>query len=305
MIEVFGITLLRPEWIAALLLIAGLGIFMAPRISGLAGWTKVVDEPLLEAMNKMGRVRPGSGGRNWLPAIIATIIGVAMLGPATRVREEQSFRNLDGLVLVMDMSRSVTEGGDLTSAVAATRLMLAQSGARSVGLVIFAGDAYQVSAFTSDLTAIGTMMALLDAETVPDPGSRPERGLQEASAMLQQASIISGDVLMITDGGGISDAVRREVETIVGSGARVSVLLIPSSAGPVAPDPAKVQELVQIGGGVLTNIVDTSAMSEMLSTSVGAEHASGGFAALNWRDFGRWVLLIALFPALALFRKGA
>lgn len=307
MIEVFDLMILRPQWLLALPLIAGLSYFLMPRMTALAGWQRAVDPDLMQALEHLGRVVPGSGRRNWFPAATALMIAIALIGPAKQVSEGGSFRNLDAVILVMDLSRSMAEGGHLETSLTAARLAVEQAGTRPVALIVYGGDAYLASAFTSDHRALGTTIAVLDGETVPDIGSRPARGLEAARRSLADADIVVGDVLLVSDGGGIDAAAYREAAAIAARGSRLSGLFVPAKLEPAEmppPDRAKFEDLVRSGGGRVADVRDPLAVSEVMAQSTSTQLAAGDLVTLVWQDYGRFLLLLALLPALALFRKG-
>ncbi|WP_282607004.1 VWA domain-containing protein [Pelagibius sp. Alg239-R121] len=307
MIEIFDIMLLRPQWLLVVPLVAVVGYYFVPRVTALAGWDRAIDPALLAALERLGRVVPGSGRRNWFPAATAMLIAFALIGPANEVREGASFRNLDGLVVVMDLSRSVTESTRLGETLAAARQMIDQAGTRPVALVVYGGDAYLASAFTSDHRALGTTIAVLDSETIPDAGSRPERGLAFARRSLVDADIVAGDVVLVTDGGGLGDAAFREADAIARLGSRVSVVFAPSaeaSTNSSPPDQGLVEALARSGGGRVADVLDPATIVALTDESASARLADGDFATLAWQDYGRFLLLLALIPALALFRRG-
>ena len=49
---------------------------------------------------------------------------------------------------------------------------------------------------------------------MPDPGSRPERGLALARRIQQEAEILAGDVILMTDGAGLTPRAFAEAEAI-------------------------------------------------------------------------------------------
>jgi Ca-activated chloride channel family protein len=307
-IEVFSLTLLRPAWLLALPLLAVAGYFLVPRMTGLAGWDRAVDPALMAALSRLGRVVPGSGRANWFPAATAALIVVALIGPAQQLRDGAGFRNLDGVMIVMDVSRSLAEGGHLAEAIAAARLVASEAGTRPVALVVYGGDAYLVSAFTTDHQALGTTIAVLDGETVPDPGTRPERGLEVARRSLSDARIVAGDVVLVTDGGGITDAAFREAEAIAARGSRLSTLFVPTSAllpDVPPPDRGMVAALARSGGGRIADVLDPASIIGLIGEGWSSRLVAGNFATLMWRDYGRFLLLLAMIPALALFRREA
>jgi Ca-activated chloride channel family protein len=310
MIEFMGGALLRPWWLLALPLIVILGFLIMKPVSMLAEWHRAIDSALLETLEKLGRVIPGRKWRNQLPLPIALIIAVALVGPARQTNSTDNFRNLDGFVIVMDLSRSVTEGGHFAEARTAARYIAQRADGRPIGLVIYAGDAYLASSFTTDAAVLGTTIAILDGDTIPDSGSRPERGLAVARKLLRNANIISGDVILVTDGGGLSDAAIQETENITSIGGRVSTLFVPEneqlSVQSIAlrSDRTALDTIARMSGGIAGDVLSPISIADNVASRNVEQLASSELAALIWYDYGRYLLLLALIPALGLFRRG-
>lgn len=306
MSEAFDFVLLRPIWLLALPLVALVATIVARRSRGLAGWERAVDPMLLAMMQRLGSVVPGAARRTWLPILIAAPIVLALAGPGLRDGNPPTFRNLDGIVLAMDLSGSVAEGGGLEDAKAAAQLALQRAGSRPVMLIVFAGDAFVATAFTNDPEALGSTLAVLDAGTVPAPGSRPDRALALAGRTLADASIINGDVVLITDGDGIGPAALAETTTMREAGMYVSAIYVEPSlevADMPAPDPAGLQRLAEAGGGFYAAASEPWAVADGIGQRAASRLESSDYAVLFVTDYGRYLLVLALFPALALFRR--
>lgn len=311
MIELMGGALLRPWWLLALPLIIILGFFLLKRVSALTGWHRAIDPALLATLEKLGRVIPGRKWITRLPLLAAFIIAIALVGPARRTNNANNFRNLDGLVIVMDLSRSVAESGHFTEARTAARYIAERAAGRPVALVIYAGDAYLASTFTTDASVLGATIASLQGDTIPDSGSRPERGLAVARELLQHATIISGDVILVTDGGGLNDAALREAESIASIGGRISTLFVPvnKNASPQSsmpqPERTSLDAISRIGMGVAGNALSPISVADDIASRSAGQLASSELAVLTWQDYGRYLLLLAMIPTLGLFRRRA
>jgi Ca-activated chloride channel homolog len=307
MIEIGALAFLRPWWLVAAPIVAALGWYISRQANGLEAWERAIDAPLLAAMRRLGRVLPGAAQRDWFAAALAGLIAIALSGPATKSADLTAFRNLDGLVIAADLSRSVTGGGNLPMALSAARVVAEGAGSRPVALVVYGQDAYVASNFTIDARALGTTIAVLDAETVPGAGSRPERALALARAMLDETRTLAGDVVLLSDGGGISDAAYDEARSIAALGARVSTLLVPQAEAGEAPptDPAALAALARLGGGLAADATDPAAVASLVGSATATRLAASDFSVLAWDDHGRWLLVLALLAALPLFRRRA
>jgi Ca-activated chloride channel family protein len=304
-----AITLLRPWWLALLPLVALLALRAAWRAAPLGDWRKAVDPALMRLMERRGAVLGGRRQANLAAALAAGLIALALTGPALERQEATTFRNLDATVIVLDLSRSVAEGGSLKDLRQTAQSVAEAAGTRSVALVVYAGDAYLAVSPTTDRDSLGTTLFALDADTVPDRGSHPERGLALARRTLAEADVVSADVVLVTDGDGLGEAALREARAIRERGWRVQGLFVPASnalpPGVPKPDRAALDGLVRAGGGVAADLANPGPVLDAVGASTAQHLAAGGYTVLAFADYGRWLLLLAALPALLLFRRTA
>ncbi|MGR3805784.1 vWA domain-containing protein [Marinibacterium profundimaris] len=298
-----GIELLRPWWLLALPVLGLLAFWLLHRPASLGAWKAAIDPALMAAMARIGRVPEARASRAALvPLGAAACVVLALSGPAVEVRDAPSFRNLDGVVLVMDLSPSVTGGEALEPLRTAARVLLARLGSRPAALVVYGGDAYLAAPLTSDTTQIGLTVALLDEDIVPDPGSRPAVALARAGALLREAEIVAGDVVLFSDGGGIDGAAHRQAADLAGQGARLWTV----SAGAAGDsDTEALSALAETGGGALHDTAQASALADAIAAGRTARLGETDIAMLTLNDLGRWLLLPALLLCALLFRRRA
>lgn len=293
------ITLLRPLWLLALPALIGLGWWLCRRAGGLGDWQRATDPALLRAMAALGRV-DSSASRVPLLAMLATV-GVTVLsltGPAMERRDTLSFRNLDGVLFIVDASASVTEDARWPQMLTMGRFGLASLGTRPGGLIVFAGDAYVATDMTLDHLQLGQTLSLIDADTVPDDGSRPERALALAAELLDTAEVISGDVILLSDGAGLGPASLRAASAISARGARLSLVSLDT--------PGSVFDIhAAAGAGRVFTLDQTDALAEWLAEDARTRLLAQDYPLLFWQDMGRYLLLLALLPLLLLFRRPA
>lgn len=306
MIEIAGLWLLRPYWLLAVPLVALLAWHAHRRRGALASWGRILDPKLVPALEALGHVTSTRRGlRVLLLAATAALAVLALTGPATRKDQAPAFRNLDTVFLVVDLSDSMTRGGALDDLQAAAAHVLSDSSGRPVALLVFAADAYLASAPTEDPATLETIVSVLDAETMPDAGSRPDRALRLVREMLARAEKRRTDVLLISDGGGVNAETLHEAELLHGLGARVSAIYVAPTArtyGMPAPRRDALDDLARRGGGLLADAGESGRVVALLRESSSAA-ISADMAALTFEDHGRLVLLLALVPALLLFRR--
>ncbi|GFE52262.1 hypothetical protein So717_40150 [Roseobacter cerasinus] len=290
------LTLLRPLWLLALPALGLLGWWLYQRQAGLGDWQKATDPALLRAMAALGRV-DDSASRAPLLTLLAAValIIFSLAGPAVERRDTLSFRNLDGVIFVIDASPSVTESPRWPQMLTMGRFGLAALGTRPGGLIVFAGDAYVASDMTLDHVQLGQTLSLIDASTVPDAGSRPERALALALEVLEQAEILGGDVVLMSDGAGLDASSLQSAAAIADRGARLSLVALEN------PSPAFGTHAAA-GLGQVFALDQTDGLASWLRDGGRAALQEQDYLLLFWVDLGRYVLLLALLPLLTLFR---
>ncbi|GIT89430.1 VWA domain-containing protein [Roseobacter sp. OBYS 0001] len=292
-----ALTLLRPWWLLGLPVLIAVGWWMYTRRGGLGDWQKATDPALMRAMMALDRVDNSASCAPLLAMLSA--VGVTLLalsGPAVERREALSFRNLDGVLFVVDTSASVTENARWPQMLTMGRFGIAALGTRPGGLIVFGGDAYVATDMTLDHVQLGQTLSLLDAQTVPDPGSRPERGLSIALDILREAEVIAGDVILFTDGEGLGPETLQVAAQISDAGARLSLVSLD------APAPA-FETHAAAGSGMVFTLADTDVFSQWLAETARTRLEAQDFPLLFWKDMGRYLLALALFPLLLLFRR--
>jgi Ca-activated chloride channel family protein len=306
MIIFAGFALLRPWWLLAL---PALGLFFyltKPGGGALTGWERAADQPLLAAMAARGGV---SGGKEvWLPAILALVLGIlALSGPAVRIHDQHSLRNLDATLILMDLSSDVTDSARLRAAATVASEVLDHAGARQTGLVLYAGDAYLASALSDDRSGINPLLFALDDQTVPDPGVRPERALKLAQKVLGEAHIMQGDIVLISGGGGFNgDAARQLAAALHAGGHRLDTIFVSGAGVDRADDTLRAAVLASIagaGGGLAATVAAPDNVLEALSGQTAFNLGNSAISGMGWQDLGRFLLVVAALPLLLGFRR--
>lgn len=301
--------LLRPWWLVALPVVAVLALRAAWRSAPLGDWAKAVDPALMALLARRGAILGGRRQANLVAAIVAGLVALALTGPAVERPDAATFRNLDATVVVMDLSRSVTEGGAFKDARQIAQAVAEAAGTRSVAVVVYAGDAYLAVPPTTDRDALGATLFALDADTVPDRGTHPERGLALARRTLEEAGIVAGEVVLITDGDGIGEAAAREAGALRARGWNLNGIFVPATkalpSGAPKADPTALDRLAGLGGGIVADVGSAQAVLDRIGASTAQHLAAGGYSVLAFSEVGRWLIVLALVPALLLFRRSA
>ena len=292
------VTLLRPLWLLALPVIVLVGWWLWSRRGSLGDWERATDPVLLRAMAALGRIERAPSRGPLLAALGAVgLAAIALSGPAIERRDTLSYRNLDGVLFLVDASESTFADPRRPQMLTMGRFGLSALGTRPGGLIVYGGDAYLATEMTHDHLQLGQTFSLIAPDIVPDKGSRPERALDLAADLLRNAKVIAGDVVMFSDGNGFGPSSLDAVARIAGQGARVSF---------VSYDPAPVlQSHAAVGKGRAFTLDDTEALGLWLSADARTRLERQDYPLLFWHDLGRYLLVLALVPLLFLFRREA
>ena len=305
-------TFLRPWWLLGLPLAAALFWAGARRAAAAGSWAGAVDAPLLAAKARRGGLAPGSPTRRWPLFCAALLLALALAGPAAENTGGAALQNLDALVLVADLS----DRGAGDAATAQLRFMLRRladsAGGRQVGLIIYAGDSYAVTALTSDPDILGAAAAALDADTVPDPGARPHLALALAQRLLQGGSqgsaVVSADIVLVSGGASaFADDTRQAALALRGGGFTLHTVHMPPSSAPPdsAAGRAALAALALAGGGVAADAAAPEALLALVRERPVQRWRASGLAGLAWSDYGRFLVVLAALASLTLFRRRA
>ncbi|HEY8065954.1 MAG TPA: vWA domain-containing protein [Methylosinus sp.] len=299
MIDFGDVALLRPLW---LLVLPGLALLLVAtrRRDALGDWRRAVDPSLLAVILHRHAI-VGAPRRDGPLLASVALIAVALCGPAMKTPGAEQFRNLDATLILLDVSR----GERLPQAVAAAQFLLERSGARQLGLVLYAGDAYLASPLTDDANSLESLLYAIDDTTVPDGGIRPDRALAFARRLLREARIVAADVALISDGEGLDPRAERLAASLAGEGRRLHTLFVSARIGADALDPgrrAAMASLAAAGRGRAGDAAHPQEIAEDIAARGIAHVERGELRALEWRDYGRFLLLLAAAPLLLVLR---
>ncbi len=298
-----GLILLRPWWLIALLPVLMLMLWAGRRAPEAGGWQDVMPPPMLTAMLALGGIS-GTQPR-WHRALVplasvALVLGLA--GPALPRGDMPALARTDAVVLAMDLSPSVAQGSALTQAQLAAASLLQGLGGRPVGLILYGPEAYVASAPTTDPRTLETLIAVLDAETVPGKGSRPAAALGLTSSLLSDPR--HADLVLISDGGGVDRQALAEAGRLSEAGTRIWPLRVegaPAGATPAAPDALAP---LALGGGQMMQADQADRLAARLAQG-GDSRRDPALEALAHRDLGPFFAALAALPLLLMMRVRA
>ena len=191
-------------------------------------------------------------------------------------------------------------------------------------LVAYAGDSHVVTPLTDDSGTLINMIRALNPDIMPVPGSRPEKGVAQAIALIKQGAGQAGTILLLTDGmeKDQSQLIEKRVKD---SGNRLSILGFGSTSGAPIPaegggfqrdrdgaivmaqlDRERLAQTAQATSGHYSDLTldDSDILSLIPQASIHDQTVRVDRSFDNWYDEGRWlVLLLIPFAALG-FRRG-
>jgi Ca-activated chloride channel family protein len=268
--------------------------------------------------------------RWWLTLAGGILASIALAGPSWNRVEQPVFRSDQAVVIALDLSRSM-DAQDLTpSRLTRARLKILDILERRAGgqtaLVVYSSNAFTVTPLTTDGDTVAALVNSLSTDIMPSRGSYPLAAINKGKQLLEQAGVVFGEVLLITDGGS-SPAAERAAEELQDAGYSLSVLAVGTTDGAPIPragggfvtdrsgniavprlEAAGLTRLAAAGGGryaVMT--ADDQDIDALLSTTAGSAARSESDESLatdQWQEEGPWLLLILVPLAALAFRKG-
>lgn len=291
------LVLLRPWWLVVLPMLALLALWRLRGKAGLGGWERVMPPAMAVAMRSLGHLRGTRDVRSFGALAASALLGLGLAGPAVRRADAPLLAGSGAILIALDLSPSVARGPALADAQAAAASVLASSGGRPVGLVLFSGEAYDVAAPTADPASLESMIAVLGPDTMPSGGSRPASALALAQGML--AGSRDADVVLISDGGGTDDAARAEAARLDHAGIRLAALTLDHAAGGTA-DPDAPRTLAGLSAPARAPEPVLRALRHG-----GRLDPDPALTSLEYRDLGPALAALAAVPLIALFRRRA
>lgn len=316
---------IRPWWLVALPLAVLLPWWWRHVRRPSGDWERVCDPHLLRWLSRQETSMTRGKRGHWLGGVAMAIAVVALAGPSWQKLPDGSFSALDARVIALDLSRSMLAADLRPNRLTRARFRLAdllkETREGQTGLVAYAGDAYVVSPLTTDTNTIANMLPALQPDIIPVHGSRADRALVLAAALLERAGFRRGEILLVTDSTDARDAAKAR--ELADKGIITSVLAVGTAEGSPIPsgsgfltdrngnvvitglELASLNAVAQAGGGEFTRLDSSSPEKAPWVTSEGTEFARRDEGLEErWQDSGPWLVLLLLPLVLAGFRRG-
>ena len=324
--------LLRPAWLLASFPL-GLLIWLYAR-SQLhnRNWATIIDKRLLPHL--LQGTKPASKSKQVKILILAaSLIILALSGPAFEKRAQSVFKTQSGLVILLDLSRSMDATDIKPNRLSRARFkindILKQRNEGQTALIAYAANAYIVSPLTDDTKTIISQLPALETGIMPNQGSRLDLALEKAEELLNNSGYSTGTVFILSDG--INQNALNTIRQLRKKNITTSVLGIGTKQGaPIATerggflkndrgeivipklDTSAIKQAASLGGGKYSLITagdqDINKLLSGIKTNKAAKEqidANGNkFKTDIWHEEGPWLLLLVIPFAAYAFRKG-
>lgn len=319
---------LRPWWLLALLPAVALLFALLKHQRSRGDWATVCDVELLPFILQD---KPAPSGRSGLIAagLVAVLSILALAGPSWQRLPSPAFRNDAALVIALDLSKSMDATDIKPSRISRARFkitdILKQRKDGQTALLVYGGDAFTVTPLTSDIATITSQLEALTTDIMPSPGSNTTQALEKAVALLRQAGLAQGHILLVTDS--VDSDSAAQAGSVLGD-YRLSILAVGSEEGAPVPsgrggflqdnkggivlaklDLAALTALASSGHGLLQTVSaddqDIARLAAVFNDTVpGETQQNSDKWVQQWEDQGPWLLFLVLPWAALRFRKG-
>jgi len=320
--------LLRPYWLIILPLLIWLLWRLWHRQLQVGRWQRLLPEAFHAALLTRGRLRHSR--LPWLVLGLAWLLAfLAMLGPSWQRFEQPSVKRSDPLVVLLELTPSMLAGdAPPTRLEQAKRKLLDLLERRQdvqTAVVVFAGSAHTVVPLSDDLATTRNLLDALHPALMPEPGQRADLAVAKGLALLKQAGLGRGRLLLI--GSSLDEHERGAISTLMqGRGERLLILGVGTEQGaPIAGENGSFLKDAQ--GAILIPRLDNARLQRLAAELGGlyqqARLGDDDLAALGlfdqggtlqhddevtrleaWLDQGHWLLLPLLLLAALAGRRG-
>ncbi|WP_370278540.1 VWA domain-containing protein [Pontibacterium sp.] len=317
---------LQPWWLLLFPLLMGITWLWLRANHSTQHWAQVCDAELLPFLVREGK---GRSRAIWpLAVLVSLLLALAAAQPVWQKQPQPAVKQGGAVVIVWDLSASMNATDLKPSRLQRARFkiedLLDRLGDSQAALLVYAADAFVVTPLTEDGDTIRAQLPAMQPEIMPAQGSRADRALQQAGALLQQAQVPEGDILLVSDE--VEPAlIAADASRLKQQGYRVSILSVGTREGAPIPtgsgllkdrqgevvvartDLGKMREAAALGGGVAVRLSNDDTDLDQLSAlfAQSERRAVVSDQAFDyWVAEGPWILLLTLPLLLPLFRRG-
>ncbi|BBP44723.1 hypothetical protein THMIRHAS_00960 [Thiosulfatimonas sediminis] len=201
----FDVTFLRPWWFLALLPAAWL-LWKAWQVKAKQGaWHQIIAPQFRQLLLSSPQNQSVLGQRLFLMvlAFIWLLITLALAGPSLKSVEIPAQKSQQGTVIVLDLSLSMLADDLSPNRLTQVRYkltdLLSQHPEMPVGLVAYAGSAHTITPISEDNQTLLGLLPTLNPLIMPQYGSNPLAGFEQAKQLLEGAHVTQGQIIWISD----------------------------------------------------------------------------------------------------------
>jgi Ca-activated chloride channel family protein len=271
----------------------------------LHAWGEICDSHLLEHLLQ----RKGEGTRmlalsSLFLSVLFMILSIA--GPTWYKLPAPVYKAIHPRVLLLDMSANMMNTDLTPNRLSRAKFKLHDLFMRKevgqFGLIVYTGEPFVVSPLTDDAQTISSLLSSLTPDIMPVGGQKLNAALDEARKLIQQAGYQHGQVLVLTadtpSAEAIDSAKKLAQEGIITS---IMPVKIDKNLNPLF------QRFANSGGGqLLLYSADSNDLDQWMNA--GIKNADFTLSTDDdipqWRDEGRWILILALLFLLPVFQRG-
>jgi Ca-activated chloride channel family protein len=322
---------IRPLWLLAIIGLFLMLLMLKKLRVKQSGWQQLLPAHLTKVLVQ-GNAKAKSNSL-LLPFLIGLLSILAMAGPSWQKLPQPVYQVAQGSVLIMDMSYSMYATDVVPNRLTRARYkaidLLDSIKDGEIGLIAYAGDAFNISPLTDDSNNIKLLLPSLSPELMPVLGSNPFAALALANEMLINAGHKDGDIYWFTDGIDnidIQDITQWSRDypyrlNILGIGTKTGAPIKLSNGELMKDDNGAIivpkltvqalQGLAQRGRGNYATLIQNNKDIERLTlkplnTDIDKDNTKASEnTGDQWQEFGPYLLLLILPMVLSYFRRGA
>jgi Ca-activated chloride channel homolog len=318
----------RPGWLLLLPLLGWLLWQLWHRQKRAGRWQMILPPAFHAALLSGGNGRDSK--LPWIALGVAWLLTIlALVGPSWSRVEQLSQKPADPLVVILELTPEM-----LATDVQPNRLeqarrklfdLLQYRRDAQTAIVVYAGSAHTLVPLSDDLSTSGNLLEALKPSLMPEPGHRADLAVAKALALLEQAALGDGRILLI--GSSLSEAERQGIRRAL-SGKSTQWLMIgvgTAEGAPITQEDGSFLKDEQ--GAILVPHLDEHGLKAFASDLDGryrhARLSDSDLRALglldgprdmrndgqtlrldSWADQGYWLLLPLLLLAACAGRRG-
>jgi Ca-activated chloride channel homolog len=294
-------------------------------------WRKIVDHHLIDLLLNQKGLQKKIPVKTTILASVLFVVAIS--GPTWEKRQEPPLEKSEARVILLDLSLSMyaedVKPSRIDVALRKIRDILDRNEEGSIGLVVYAGDAFTISPLTTDANTVRSLVSSLSPGIMPVLGSNSIAAINQVVELFENSDIYNGRIIWITDG--IETEYMDQVETRLSlTSHQLSILAVGTSEGSPIPLPNESGYLKDEYGAIiipklnLGKIKDFADKVNAKATTVSIDDSDIDFLMTEnlfpdtefkeseleqkgfdeWMDFGPYFSLL-LLPIIAYaFRKG-